>query len=488
MYDISKIPEELQRGFKRNRTIKYLIDYANAEIENLPKGQLDYIFSRDLDVITKSLKKYGFGDFANKIREFKKTHKRCPNCGLIYGVRINSVIYNCPVCIKFNDQKNAERIQKMKANTDYQKVGKKISAALKNMPPEKKRAIREKAHATIKDRYGVDYMSSKQKERWAKVDGERRKEIGKKISETKLNWGPEEREHFRKAQRETWSQKTPGELRSIEEKKKATNLKKYGYCSNFQDPTCRKKIKEKNLEIYGKENPMQKPAVKKKRDETMQGKYGTTHPLQNPSIKEKMKKTAAQKTRAEWEEIRKKTKNTNIEKFGTEHPAQQHIKNFDIYHTKEGWVENVCEIWRGDKAVVIQKAQEFFNITGTQVRAKAKSFGLPIYRGIIHKAESKFIEALGIPGIQRQHKIGPYRVDAYDPQTNTIYEFLGDYWHGNLDIFDESAINANNKISFGDLHTQTFKRLRDLVDAGYCVKYIWESEFADFGISALQNF
>ena len=93
MYDISKIPEELQRGFKRNRTIKYLIDYANAEIENLPKGQLDYIFSRDLDVITKSLKKYGFGDFANKIREFKKTHKRCPNCGLIYGVRINSVIY-----------------------------------------------------------------------------------------------------------------------------------------------------------------------------------------------------------------------------------------------------------------------------------------------------------------------------------------------------------------------------------------------------------
>ena len=32
-------------------------------------------------------------------------------------------------------------------------------------------------------------------------------------------------------------------------------------------------------------------------------------------------------------------------------------------------------------------------------------------------------------------KIGPYRVDGYDETTNTIYEFMGCFWHGCLNCF-----------------------------------------------------
>jgi G:T-mismatch repair DNA endonuclease (very short patch repair protein) len=69
------------------------------------------------------------------------------------------------------------------------------------------------------------------------------------------------------------------------------------------------------------------------------------------------------------------------------------------------------------------------------------------------------------------------RVDAFDPSTNSIYEFLGDYWHGNLEVFDPTKINESTKTSFYELNAKTFIRLNKLKDLGYKVHYIWESDF-----------
>jgi hypothetical protein len=70
-----------------------------------------------------------------------------------------------------------------------------------------------------------------------------------------------------------------------------------------------------------------------------------------------------------------------------------------------------------------------------------------------------------------------YKVDAYDPITNTIYEFYGDYWHGNPSIYNPKALNKHNKMSFGTLFKKTIKRERELIKLGYMVVTIWESEW-----------
>ena len=37
--------------------------------------------------------------------------------------------------------------------------------------------------------------------------------------------------------------------------------------------------------------------------------------------------------------------------------------------------------------------------------------------------------------------------DGYDPTTNTIYEYLGDYWHGNIGKYKKDFFNKKFFIS-----------------------------------------
>lgn len=70
-----------------------------------------------------------------------------------------------------------------------------------------------------------------------------------------------------------------------------------------------------------------------------------------------------------------------------------------------------------------------------------------------------------------------FRVDGFDPKTNTVYEFLGDFWHGNPDIYDPVDINPINKKTYGKLYKETIERLEKIKDARYNLIYIWEVDF-----------
>jgi len=60
---------------------------------------------------------------------------------------------------------------------------------------------------------------------------------------------------------------------------------------------------------------------------------------------------------------------------------------------------------------------------------------------------------------------------------NTVYEYLGDFWHGNPNLFLGSEINILAKKSYQDLYLETLQRFDILKNSGYNVKYIWESEW-----------
>jgi len=68
-------------------------------------------------------------------------------------------------------------------------------------------------------------------------------------------------------------------------------------------------------------------------------------------------------------------------------------------------------------------------------------------------------------------------VDGFDQETNTVYEFFGDYWHGNPNVYNQDVVNQNNKKTFGELFDETLERLFLLRQIGYNLNIIWEEDF-----------
>jgi hypothetical protein len=58
-----------------------------------------------------------------------------------------------------------------------------------------------------------------------------------------------------------------------------------------------------------------------------------------------------------------------------------------------------------------------------------------------------------------------------------VYEFWGDFWHGNPKYYKADDINPKNKISFGVLYESTVTKRNLILGAGYELKEIWLSEW-----------
>lgn len=108
--------------------------------------------------------------------------------------------------------------------------------------------------------------------------------------------------------------------------------------------------------------------------------------------------------------------------------------------------------------------------------------GCNFCRGRVSKKETRWLNQLGVAIEFRQKllvmKSGKrYHADAYVTSTNTVYEFNGDYWHGNPQKYKPEAINEKTGESFGILFEQTKIKLKELLENGYNVISVWESDF-----------
>jgi hypothetical protein len=79
--------------------------------------------------------------------------------------------------------------------------------------------------------------------------------------------------------------------------------------------------------------------------------------------------------------------------------------------------------------------------------------------------------------------------DGYEPLTNCIYEFQGDFWHGNPALFNGQEINPRTGTSYSSLYEKTQKKISKLKELGYKVYEIWESDWekAKYAVSIIQN-
>lgn len=70
-----------------------------------------------------------------------------------------------------------------------------------------------------------------------------------------------------------------------------------------------------------------------------------------------------------------------------------------------------------------------------------------------------------------------FKADGYCEETNAIYEYHGDYWHGNPKKFNGNEINKRTKCTFGELYEKTLRREQQIKDMGFNLITIWESDW-----------
>lgn len=107
--------------------------------------------------------------------------------------------------------------------------------------------------------------------------------------------------------------------------------------------------------------------------------------------------------------------------------------------------------------------------------------GCPNCSNNVSKKEIIWLNSLSVPDKFRNKKVSicgkRYQFDAFDSDNKIIYEFYGDYWHGNPKIFNPEELNKHKKIKFSILYEKTLYRENYLKSLGFTFISIWESDF-----------
>ena len=128
--------------------------------------------------------------------------------------------------------------------------------------------------------------------------------------------------------------------------------------------------------------------------------------------------------------------------------------------------------------IICPKHAEFLQTPDHHLRGCGCSKCIPR----VSKVETDFLNYLNIPYYNRQVFISKHKfhIDGLDPHNNIVYEFLGDYYHGNPDKFKKDKYNKICHKTYGQLYQETMNRFFKLKTMGYYVKYVWENDWRIF--------
>lgn len=96
------------------------------------------------------------------------------------------------------------------------------------------------------------------------------------------------------------------------------------------------------------------------------------------------------------------------------------------------------------------------------------------------KMSEQWLSNLQIPSLIPEYRLPEKAirvVDGYDPETNTVYQFHGDYFHGNPRKFVPDEYNKLLKQTFGDLYETTNRLDNEILAFGYNLVVKWEMDW-----------
>jgi len=118
----------------------------------------------------------------------------------------------------------------------------------------------------------------------------------------------------------------PSKSSVIKNKVKDTNNKKFGKDWATQNDSIKNKISKTNIERYGVDNPSKLKEIREKAENTMIEKYGVKYAMQSDEVRKYLNEYFLNKygvdNPSKLKEIREKAENTMIEKYGVKYALQ----------------------------------------------------------------------------------------------------------------------------------------------------------------------
>jgi hypothetical protein len=298
---------------------------------------------------------------------------------------------------------------------------------------------------------------------------------------------------------------------SLRDGQKQTMLKKYGAEYPIQNSQIKTQIKQTNLEKYDVEWNITSASSKDKRAGTCINAYGVSNAFGDVDIQEKIKQTNLEKYGfvfpGQSPEVREKTKQTNLEKYGVEHnwctgmlreaQMQRMVDKYGLAYIPQHHMISILPLvedydWLSDQYVIqgktaTQIGKELGICEGTVCRYLRKadidirqiirySYACIGWLESIMETEEIYIQH-ALNGGEYQIPGTRYKADGYCQGTNTIYEFHGDYWHGNPEIYAPDHYNKSLYKTMGELYQNTIERENQIKELGYSLVVMWESEY-----------
>jgi len=279
--------------------------------------------------------------------------------------------------------------------------------------------------------------------------------------------------------------KTCGKRNCITQSTKNTNIENYGHVSNLHAKAENgKSILRNSIEQkYGVTNISQLDHVKLKKQETCLANFGVNWPMQSEAVRQKSVDTVmtnyGHTNISKVPEIIEKIKDTHVSRYGNYYMATAEGKERLQATCQEKYGKNSYFSTEEFKEKLEKRCMELFGVPNPFMSAEVQKNISKKHAGKVSKEETKWLDSLNILNENRQVHIktlsgNDYIVDGYDPETNTVYEYNGSFWHGNPECYDQDKYHPKIKnMTFGDLYNNTLIREEDLIRSGYNVVAKW---------------
>lgn len=130
--------------------------------------------------------------------------------------------------------------------------------------------------------------------------------------------------------------------------------------------------------------------------------------------------------------------------------------------------------------IICPKHGEFKQLPANHINHKTRCPSCAVGKS---KKETMWLDSINLPNNKNTRSVilninnKRFIVDGFDPFTKTVYEFYGNFWHGNPKIYKTNDINDQNHMLYGDLFNKTLDREQEIINAGYKIISIWEDDF-----------
>lgn len=205
-------------------------------------------------------------------------------------------------------------------------------------------------------------------------------------------------------------------------------------------------------------------AVKDRRKETNIERIGVANPFEihNANITEEEKRNN-----------NIKREQTCVDRFGMPHP----------FHTPEAKANSIIankNRYKPENILELEKSKRKTELTIlARYGSHAAKPGKTHYRR--SKIGDKWLDSVGVSPSMREIYVKTsekaFRVDGMSDDRSTIYEFNGDYWHGNPQVFEPDFYNPQAHATMQELYERTQIKEKALREAGYQLVAIWEKDF-----------